>query len=361
MSVLSALANLFAGKKKRHNSTPLSTRETANGRITGNTESIPTGLNQSPIGRGPLTRAEFLSVYESMPESARAQLFASLDFTQKARLLDLLSPEKSRADLPRAEEPRWSAEDFLPEKDERKVARLRQLTELRELKSIFAALEERDPHAVAEVLSAESALITAMALLQFSQKFASRVLRLMDELRRGEVVRFMATERQLSGEVLLALGKKLTQKVAELPTVTESRIDGVRHVNEILKLLGAEEADRITREVAQHDEKLAHTLESSRYRFEDLVSLNARDFRTLFSALPDEQLWARALKAIDQGQRKALLGKLPVKRAGLIAAAMNEIKTTRLDSIDKARNKILGEALKLAARSEIRFAGNGLH
>lgn len=81
-------------------------------------------------------------------------------------------------------------------------------------------------------------------------------------------------------------------------------------------------------------------------------------------------LWARALKAVDQSQRKSLLGKLPVKRAGLIAQAMNEIKTTRLDSIDKARNKILSNALRLAAANKISFAGfqgqrlggnNGLH
>lgn len=328
---LSSLANLFSGGKKRHN-----------------TENIPASLDR------PLTRAEFLSVYESMPESARAQLFSALDYQQKARLLELLTPEAKPAVQSAGEEPSWQAEDFLPEKDERKIARLRQLKELRELKTLFAEIEHREPLAVAEVLAAETATIAAMALLQLSQKFASRVLRVMPELRRGEIVRSMATERHVSGEVLLALGKKISEKVAAIPmTQAEGRIDGVKHVNEILKLLGAEEADRITREVAEHDEQLASTLEKSRYTFEDLVHLNARDFRRLFSSMPDEQLWARALKAVEQSQRKSMLGKLPVKRAGLIAQAMSEIKTTRLDSIDKARSKILSNALRLAAAHEI--------
>ena len=66
------------------------------------------------------------------------------------------------------------------------------------------------------------------------------------------------------------------------------------------------------------------------------------------------------LKAVDQSQRKTMLGKLPVKRAGLIAQAMSEIKTTRLDSIDKARSKILSNALRLAAAHEISLdAQNG--
>lgn len=346
---LSSLASLFSGKKKRHN-----------------TESFPTTLKQ------PLTREEFLSVYQSMPEGARAQLFASLGYEQKSRLLELLTPETKAVEQPAADEPAWLAEDFLPEKNDQKVARLRQLTELRELKTLFAEIELREPLAVAEVLAAESATIAAMALLQFSQKFASRVLRVMPELRRGDIVRSMATERHVSGEVLLALGKKLAEKIAAIPTtIAEGRVDGVKHVNEILKLLGADEADRITREVAEHDEQLANTLEKNRYTFEDLIHLNAKDFRRLFSSLPDEQLWARALKAFDQSQRKSLLGKLPVKRAGLIAQAMSEIKTTRLDSIDKARRKILSNALRLAAVNEISFAGyepmgegsgrNGLH
>ena len=347
---LSSLANLFSGGKKRHN-----------------TNHFPTSLDR------PLTRAEFLSVYESMPEAARAKLFSSLGYQQKARLLELLTPETKSAGQVVADEPAWQAEDFLPEKDDQKIARLRQLRELRELKNLFEEIEQRDPQAVAEVLSAESATIAAIALLQFSQKFASRVLRAMPELSRGEIVRAMATERHVGGEVLLALGRKISEKIAAIPTtLAEGRIDGVKHVNEILKLLGADEADRITRDVAEHDEQLARTLEKNRYSFEDLVHLNARDFRRLFSSMPDEQLWARALKAVDQSQRKSLLGKLPVKRAGIIAQAMSEIKTTRLDSIDKARNKILSNALRLAAANEISFAGyqpmgqgpvggNGLH
>ena len=348
---LSSLANLFSGGKKRHN-----------------TKNFPTSLDR------PLTRAEFLSVYESMPEEARAKLFSSLGFQQKARLLELLTPEKKSAERSAVDdEPMWQAEDFLPEKDDQKIARLRQLRELRELKNLFTEIEQREPQAVAEVLSAESATIAAIALLQFNQKFASRVLRAMPELSRGEVVRAMATERHVGGEVLLALGRKISEKIAAIPTtLAEGRIDGVKHVNEILKLLGADEADRITRDVAEHDEQQARTLEKNRYSFEDLVHLNARDFRRLFSSMPDEQLWARALKAVDQSQRKSLLGKLPVKRAGIIAQAMSEIKTTRLDSIDKARNKILSNALRLAAANEISFAGyqpmgqgpvggNGLH
>lgn len=346
-SFLSSLVNILSGGKKRHNSNPL---------ISSNTGSLPTELKR------PLTRAEFLSVYESMPEAARASLFSSLEYTQKARLLELLTPDekKSAAAMP-SEQSDWQAEDFLPEKDERKVAKLRQLRELRELKALYADIEQREPMVVSEVLNAESGAIVAMALLQFNEKFASKVLRLLPELRRGEIVRAMATQRQVSAEAILALGKKISEKVAQIPSAAEGRVDGVRHVNEILKLLGADEADRITRDVAEHDVNLAQTLEKNRYTFEDLVSLNARDFRTLFSSLPDEQLWARALKAIGQSQRKSLLGKLPLKRAGLVAQAMSEVKTTRLDSIDKARGKILTQALRLAARNEISFANNGLH
>jgi flagellar motor switch protein FliG len=72
-------------------------------------------------------------------------------------------------------------------------------------------------------------------------------------------------------------------------------------------------------------------------------------------------LWARALKATDQTLRKQLLSKLPVRRAGMIAGAMAEIRTTRLDSIEKARQQILKTALSLAAKHKISFAGKGIH
>ncbi len=334
---LSSLANLFKGEKMRHNSEP--------GAFSGRA----------------LNRADFIRIYDSMPEAARAQLFAGLDYKQKARLLELLTPPAAKTPAPQVNEPEWQAEDFLPEKDERKIARLRHVREVKQVRELFAQLGAYPARSLADVLEGESAAVAAVVLLQLPGKEASRVLSLVPDLRRGEVVRSMAAERQISSEALVAIGKKISERLQALPRAEEPRLDGVRHVNEILKLLGVEEADRITREVTLADASLGKTLEKNRYTFEDLVQLNAKDFRHLFSSLPDETLWARALKATDQGQRKALLSKLPVKRAGLIASAMAEIKTTRLDSIDKARREILGRALQLAARHEIRFAGNGLH
>jgi len=334
---LSSLANLFKSDKMRHNTPPL------------------------VQGRG-LSREDFMRIYESMPDSARAQLFAGLDYKQKTRLLELLTPgAKEEKPAEKTAEPEWHAEDFLPDKDERKVARLRHVREVKQVRALYAGLAEYPAGSLADVLESESASVAAVVLLQLSHRQASKVLSLMSDLRRGEVVRAMAAERQISSEALVALGKKIGERLQNLPQAEEPRIDGVRHVNEILKLLGVEDADRITREVSSADAVLGKTLEKSRYTFEDLSALSAKDFRHLFSSMPDEKLWARALKAIDQGQRKAMLSKLPVKRAGIIAAAMADIKTTRLESIDKARREILGRALQLAARHEIRFAGNGLN
>lgn len=337
--ILSSLANLFSRAKKRHN----------------------TDIENTQLSR-PLTRTEFLSVYESMPEAARVKLFSSLNPAQKERLLELLSGTVKKSSAPAtAEEPTWDAEDFLPEKDERKIARLRQLKEINDLKNVFAAVENYPASQVAEIIGAESASIAAMVLLQLKHKFASQVLRALPELKRGEIVRAMATERQVVSEALSAVARKISARLSAMSAETVERVDGVKHVNEILKLLNVDEAERITREVSRDDSALAQALESSRYTFESLSELNARDFRTLFSSIPDEHLWARALKAMDGGLRKAMLGKLPIKRAGLIVSAMAEIQPTRLDGIDKARNKILGQAVQLARRHEIRFAGNGLH
>lgn len=348
-SVLSSLVSLFSRAKKRHN-----------------TDSQFSHLSRPPHGAGltgqQLTRAEFLSVYESMPEAARIKLFSSLNSAQKERLLELLSGGvKKTTAAAAADEPAWDAEDFLPEKDERKVARLRQLKEINDLKNVFASVEKYPAGHVAEILGAESVSIAAMVLLQFRHSFASQVLRALPELKRGEIVRAMATERQIVSEALAAVARQLSARLASMATEVVERVDGVKHVNEILKLLNVDEAERITREVRREDSTLAQALESNRYTFESLSELNARDFRILFSSIPDEQVWARALKAMDGGERKAMLGKLPIKRAGLIVSAMAEIQPTRLDGIDKARSKILAQALKLARAHEIRFAGNGLH
>lgn len=335
---LSSLANIFKGDKKRHN----------------------TSTDLPDMGKQ-LTRADFMRIYDSMPERARAQLFASLDYAQKGRLLDMLAGPQPPAAPEPASEPDWQAEDFLPEKDERKIERLRHVREVKEVRAQFAEFARFSPAAVAEALGTETAALVAVVLLQLDHKFASRVLKALPELMRGEVVKAMASERRISGEALVALGKKIFQKIENMPEPESAKNDGIRHINEILKLMGADEAQRITRQVQESDADLADQLETTRYAFEDLVALSARDFRALFSEIPDEQLWARALKATDQMQRKQLLSKLPVKRAGMIAGAMSEIRTTRLESIDKARNQILKTALSLAAKHKISFAGNGLH
>jgi flagellar motor switch protein FliG len=335
---LSSLAGIFKGDKKRHN----------------------TASDLPAMGKQ-LTRSEFMRIYEAMPERARAQLFASLDYEQKGRLLEMLSaPQLAEKPQP-ADEPQWRAEDFLPEKDERKIEKLRHVREVKEVRAQFAEFTRFSPAVVAEALREETPALVAVVLLQLDHKFASRVLKALPQLMRGEVVKAMASERRISGEALVALGKKIFKKIQSMPEPESSREDGIRHINEILKLMGADEAQRITRQVQESDAELANKLETTRYTFEDLVALSARDFRALFSAIPDEQVWARALKATDQMQRKQLLGKLPVKRAGMIAGAMAEIRTTRLESIDKARTQILKTALALAAKHKISFAGNGLH
>jgi len=335
---LSSLASIFKGDKKRHNIA----------------DDLPSMGKQ-------LTRSDFMRIYESMPERARAQLFASLNDAQKRRLLDLLSGQQPAAAPPPEHEPEWRAEDFLPEKDERKIQKLRQVREVKEVRAQFAEFARFSPGVVAEALETESAPLVAVVLLQLEPKFASKVLKALPELMRGEVVKAMASERRISSEALVALGKKIFQTIESTPEPEDARADGIRHINEILKLMGADEAQRITRQLQESDAKLAEKLETTRYAFEDLVALSARDFRTLFSAIPDAQLWARALKATDQMQRKQLLGKLPIKRAGIIAGAMAEIRTTRLESIDKARNEILKMAFALAAKHKISFAGNSLN
>jgi len=301
----------------------------------------------------PLSRAEFLRVYESMPDAARASLFTTLSEKQKQKLLSLLAPEVAahEEDL----EPKWQAEDFLPEKDERKVERLRQVSEFAEIKSIFARIEKHAPEQLAEILSSESNSISAMMLLQLEKKYASQVLKALPELMRSEIVRAMATERRIVGEALVAAAKNISARLERSALDDVRRVDGVKHVSEILKLMGVSEANRITREVSSSDARLASKLEENRYQFEDIAELSAKDFRTLFSSIPDEELWARALKAFDQGRRKHMLSKLPLKRSGRIVQRMSEIKTTRLDSIDVARSKILTQAIGLAARHEIRL------
>lgn len=337
---LSSMLKVFFPKKKRHNpSDPLFTE-----------------LDQPKKLNRPITRDEFLRVYETMPETARVNLFTSLNAAQKERLLHLLAHQNEVKDKShREEEKQWLAEDFLPVKDEKRVEKLRQVKELKDLKELYSSFEKYTPKVVADILSGEAAHVAAVVLLQFEKRFASQVVRFLPELSRGEIVRQMASERHIASDALLALGKKIATLLTEHPQQVGETIDGIKHVNDILKLMGVDEAERITREISHVDDTLASHLEKSRYVFDDLVELNSRDFRTVFSAIPDTELWARALKAFDQSKRKSLLGKLPIKRAAAIVEAMAQVKTTRLDSIDKARGKILREALRLAAVHEIQL------
>ncbi len=309
-----------------------------------------------------MSKEEFLKIYENMPERARAQLFVTLSPPQKQKLMALLAGAASAEEGAPSAEPdnEFQAEDFLPEKDERKILRLRHIREAKEIHTLFLSFEEYAPETIAESLAAESPATVAVVLLQLSKRLASQVLKAMPSLKRAEVVRAMASERKIVSEALVSIGKAVAKKLAETKSMYVERSGGIKHINDILKLMDGEEALRITDAVAETDGALAEKLESTRYAFEDLVELNARDFRLLFSRLPDETLWARALKATDQAERKRILGKLPLKRAGSIASAMVEIRTTRLDSIDSARTRILKEALSLASAKKIRFAQNGV-
>lgn len=215
-----------------------------------------------------------------------------------------------------------------------------------EVETIFAILEDESPQAMAVLLA------------QFPADKSAKVLAMLDEAARAEVLLRMARTQNVPENVMRDLEEQMTAEVGALEDVEKLSLPGMSAAAGILKRMPHDAADKVLTVVAGEDATTADALRKALFTFEDLVRIEGRGMQILLKEVQSEQL-VLALKSASDDLREKVFGNLSARAAGLIREELEMLGAVRLADVETAQEAIVQAAIALEKDSKITIAREG--
>jgi len=203
------------------------------------------------------------------------------------------------------------------------------------LKNILQVLEEELPQTIAIFLS------------KLKPKLAASILSQIDDNKKTQTAIRIAKLTSVTPEILLALYKSIVEKLEKLSSEHYDEVDGKSKINEILKNLDLESQENIFKALAKDDPQLSEQLKQNLIKFDDLLNLNEKEIRKIFEEVPDNLVWAKALKGAGQNLMRQILGSISINRSADITDEMNLLKSLPFEEIEIQRRYIMSVATNL--------------
>jgi flagellar motor switch protein FliG len=218
---------------------------------------------------------------------------------------------------------------------------------LREARA-WALIGDARAEDVAGALALESPEAIASALLQLSERvpgsmaMAGKVLRLLPEDRRVEVVNSLASGEV--GDVVPGLAERLADGVEEEQQRSQRRLRGARLAAAVLEAGDEQVRGGVLRALAQRDPSLVEAIRGPG-SFDDLVGL---DDETLVAVLqraqePDLVL---ALWSSEEDVRERFFRLMPAAASRRSRQRVGELRAVRVGEIEQARARLTALALQ---------------
>jgi flagellar motor switch protein FliG len=115
---------------------------------------------------------------------------------------------------------------------------------------------------------------------------------------------------------------------------------------------------RIIRQLAKVDKKLAQTIEDEMFIFDNLIDVDEKNLGTLLRNVENEILVV-ALKGADEKLREKIFGCMSSRAADSIRDEMEERGPMRLAEVLDAQKEVLATARRLADAGTIMLGGRG--
>ncbi|MBI5508998.1 MAG: hypothetical protein HY903_09610 [Deltaproteobacteria bacterium] len=215
------------------------------------------------------------------------------------------------------------------------------------------ALRAANAEELAILLAAEHPQVTAAVLASMEATRAAALLKgLPVELRKDvldRIAKLTQVPRTALAQVERALG-------ADLPKVSddEAHVDGVRTAALLLNQLPPNDAEEVLEALRQREEAIATAIRRAMFTFDDLASLERRDWQLLLKEVQRDQLMP-ALKSAGQVIRDKVFGALSKRAAEMLKDDLDVMGPVRLADVEQARQAVVDVALRL--RTEGRIAG----
>lgn len=214
------------------------------------------------------------------------------------------------------------------------------------------ALQWMAPKAIAEVLSEEHPQIAATVMTQLYDEQAAKVLELLpNELRRDVIFRIARME-ELDPRALEELDRVLESQLGKLQRTPPRKVMGPDNLAAILNATGHELEQEMLEALTSVDEDLGEDVKEKMFIFDNLMQLDDRGMQRLIRDIPQENLLP-ALKGADVDMVERFFKNMSERAADILREDLEASGPIKLADVEVAQKEIVRTAKRLADEGEL--------
>jgi len=128
---------------------------------------------------------------------------------------------------------------------------------------------------------------------------------------------------------------------------------GVDALVRILKEMNGAAGKNILDTISNDDSELAEQIKKKMFLFDDLGRIPNRDIQRIYREVPDNRLWAMALKGCSDELKTFVYSNVSKRMAEAIREEAEILGAVRRSDVDEAQQKIMNIAKQLESNGEI--------
>ncbi|HTV88261.1 MAG TPA: flagellar motor switch protein FliG [Stellaceae bacterium] len=214
------------------------------------------------------------------------------------------------------------------------------------------AMQSHDPRALADLIRAEHPQIIAMIFAYLDPEQVQGMIQYLPDDVVEQVIPRLAMLDTIPPAALRELNESLEQLLSGDVGRAPVAIGGVDAAAKILNRMGNSRAQRVLQVIGEIDADVAQTLADRMFVFEDLVSVDDRNFQVLLRAV-DQKLWVAALKGASSALQDKVLRNMSQRAGEMLREEAEARGPMRLAEVEAARKEILTTAMGLEREGKV--------
>ena len=214
------------------------------------------------------------------------------------------------------------------------------------------ALQWMAPKAIAEVLEEEHPQIAATVMTQLYDEQAAKVLELLPEEIRKDVILRIARMEELDPRAMEELDRVLESQLGKLQRTPPRKVMGPDNLAAILNATDSQLEQEMLDALTLVDEGLSDDVKEKMFIFDSLMQLDDKGFQRLVREVAQENLLT-ALKGVDDVLAERFFNNMSERAAEILREDMDASGPVKLADVEAAQKEIVRTAKKLADDGEL--------
>lgn len=214
------------------------------------------------------------------------------------------------------------------------------------------ALQWMAPKAIAEVLEEEHPQIAATVMTQLYDEQAAKVLELLPEEIRKDVILRIARMEELDPRAMEELDRVLESQLGKLQRTPPRKVMGPDNLAAILNATDSQLEQEMLDALTSVDEELSDDVKEKMFIFDSLMQLDDKGFQRLVREVAQENLLT-ALKGVDDVLAERFFNNMSERAAEILREDMDASGPVKLADVEAAQKEIVRTAKKLADDGEL--------